>query len=101
MHVVTRKLLRREYDRFNRQHSFQELSGLDPTDVCRRALCHYDASNRWYTLSVWGQELRIVPHRLTIESKSNNKHHLASDMIDALAVGVCRQLGLSHDDRAD
>jgi hypothetical protein len=62
-------------DSIDRIH-FQELSELDPMDVCRRALCHYDASNRWYTLSVWGTELRITPHRLTIESMSNNKHHL-------------------------
>ena len=55
---------------------FQELSELDPMDVCRRALCQYDSSNRCYTLSVWGQELRIAPHRLTIESMSNNKNHL-------------------------
>lgn len=55
---------------------FQKLSELDPRDVCRRALCRYDDANRCYTLSVWGQNFRIAPHRLTIESMRNNKHHL-------------------------
>lgn len=55
---------------------FQELSEQDPIDVCRRALCMYDDVNRIYTLSVWGQEFRIAPHLLTIETMGNSKGHL-------------------------
>lgn len=46
---------------------FQELSEQDPIDVCRRALCSYDDTNKFYSLSVWGEAYKIYPHQFRIE----------------------------------
>ncbi|MBI4620172.1 MAG: DUF3786 domain-containing protein [Desulfobacterales bacterium] len=51
---------------------FQELSEQDPKDVCRRALCKYDEVNKFFTLSVWGDEYVIYPHELKIDRISKN-----------------------------
>lgn len=40
---------------------FQDLSQMDPTDVCRRALCGYDAYQGCYTLFIWGEEYAVFP----------------------------------------
>jgi len=40
---------------------FQELAEQDPKDVCRRTLCKYDDKNKFYTLSVWGDEYAVYP----------------------------------------
>ncbi len=42
---------------------FQDLTGKDPEDVCRRALCSYDINEKCYTLPIWGEEYRIYPER--------------------------------------
>jgi hypothetical protein len=49
---------------------FQELSTRDPEDVCRRAGCRYDRATDRYTVSVWGEDVNIFPHSMTIESAS-------------------------------
>jgi hypothetical protein len=46
---------------------FQELSEQNHIDVCRRALCSYDDTNKFYTVSVWGTLYKIYPHQLRIE----------------------------------
>ena len=46
---------------------FQELAEQDPGEVCQRALCFYDAADRFYGLSVWGTPYRIYPHLGRIE----------------------------------
>ena len=51
---------------------FQELAKQDPVDVCRRALCKYDDMKKFYTLSVWGDEYVIYPHKFKIECISKN-----------------------------
>ena len=51
---------------------FQELAKQDPVDVCRRALCKYDDVKKFYTLSVWGDEYVIYPHKFKIECISKN-----------------------------
>jgi hypothetical protein len=43
---------------------FQELAEQDTKDVCRRALCKYDDENKFYALSVWGDEYAIYPHEV-------------------------------------
>ena len=48
---------------------FKDLAARDPAEVCRRALCRYDASKRRYTVSVWGDVLHIFPHERKIESE--------------------------------
>ena len=40
---------------------FERLAAENPGDVCRRALCRYDAGEKCYTLSVWGDEYAIFP----------------------------------------
>lgn len=42
-------------------HHFEHLARLNPADVCRRALCTYDESNRCYELQLWGKSCRIYP----------------------------------------
>jgi hypothetical protein len=46
---------------------FQDLSEKDPEDVCRRALCRYDRTDRKYNLTMWGADLWIFPFRQAIE----------------------------------
>lgn len=50
----------------------EELAGLNPQDVCRRASCRYDNAKKSYTLSVWGDDFLISPRALSIEPVSNN-----------------------------
>ena len=51
---------------------FQELGEQDPKDVCRRTLCKYDDENKFYTLSVWGDEYAVYPHEFKIDRITNN-----------------------------
>jgi hypothetical protein len=51
---------------------FQELSEQNPKDVCRRTLCKYDDKNKFYTLSVWGDEYAVYPHEFKIDRITNN-----------------------------
>jgi hypothetical protein len=55
---------------------FNELSERDPKDVCRRALCRYDDVNKFYALSVWGDEYGIFPHEFKIDRISKNVQSL-------------------------
>ena len=45
--------------------------------MCKRALCRYDPTENFYTLSVWGEEYKIFPHQLTIEcvNKKTKGYH--------------------------
>lgn len=54
---------------------FQDLAEKDPADVCRRALCRYDEVERKYTVSVWGEDIAIFPHRSIVESMADKPHH--------------------------
>lgn len=51
---------------------FQELAEQNPKDVCRRTLCKYDDKNKFYTLSVWGDEYAVYPHKFKINRITNN-----------------------------
>jgi hypothetical protein len=51
---------------------FQELAEQNPKDVCRRTLCKYDDKNKFYTLSVWGDEYAVYPHEFKIDRITNN-----------------------------
>ena len=50
---------------------FQELAAAAPHDVCRRALCRYDAGNRCYRVSVWGDEYAVCAHESEIRCLEN------------------------------
>ena len=45
---------------------FENLAGLDPEAVCKRALCEYDPGKGCYILSVWGDLFEICPHRFSV-----------------------------------
>ncbi len=49
---------------------FEDLAGEDPDDVCRRALCRYDAEGKRYILEAWGDEYVIDPHQSRIDRLS-------------------------------
>ena len=55
---------------------FQDLSEQDSSVVCRRARCKYDDGNKFYTLSVWGDEYAIYPHDYRIDSLAANDRGL-------------------------
>ncbi len=55
---------------------FQELSALDPREVCNRAICTYDEADRCYAVSVWDHEYRIFPDQSRIDSTSANPERL-------------------------
>jgi len=50
----------------------KELTRQNPEDVCKEALCRYDAAKRCYTLSVWGDEYTIYPYESKIDRISSN-----------------------------
>lgn len=50
---------------------FKELAEAAPQDVCRRALCRYEADHRCYTLSVWGDAYAVYAHRSEIRRLSD------------------------------
>jgi hypothetical protein len=41
--------------------TFDDLSRLDPVEVCARTSSRFDAASRSYTLTVWGEPYRITP----------------------------------------
>jgi hypothetical protein len=61
---------------------FQELSQQNPIDVCRRASCSYDDTNKFYTVSVWGEVYKIYPHQFRIEyaNGGNERFHPYLDL---------------------
>jgi hypothetical protein len=48
---------------------FRELAGLPPSEVCRRAVCSYDAAEKAYTLLVWGDTYAVFPDSRRIECR--------------------------------
>lgn len=46
---------------------FEALAGMDPADVCRRAICRYDEEEPSYRLRAWGEEFIISPRQKRIE----------------------------------
>ena len=64
---------------------FQELSEQNPIDVCRRALCSYDDTNKFYTITVWGEPYKIYPHQFRIE-RLNEGHATADPYLDLFTV---------------
>ncbi len=40
---------------------FRDLAEMDPEDVCRRALCRYNADERCYVVSVWDEAYAVYP----------------------------------------
>lgn len=61
---------------------FADLAALDPKDVCRRALCRYDAGEERYEVPVWGEDYRIFPGR----SKVEGAHRSGPGQYDYLAL---------------
>lgn len=47
---------------------FQDLTKEDPQEVCKRAVCAYDPEAGMYSLSVWGQEYAVYPHRSKVDA---------------------------------
>ena len=54
-------------DTIDHRH-FRDLAAQNPTDVCRRAGCTYDAANGVYAVAVWDDIYRIRPRQRTITS---------------------------------
>jgi len=52
---------------------FRELAGKNPEDICRLALCDYDAKKKDYILSVWGEDYGIYPHDCKITRLRDGK----------------------------
>lgn len=64
---------------------FQKLSGENPREVCKRALCSYDDSERCYTLDIWGEPFRICPDRYSV-SRIRENHEPLHFYFDLFAV---------------
>ena len=52
---------------------FKDLAKMDPANVCRRALCGYDANQGCFTLSVWGKNHCIFPDEFRITRPGDPK----------------------------
>jgi hypothetical protein len=48
---------------------FAELAALSPAEVCKRAGCSFDAEQKAYILSVWGDVYTIFPDQRRIECR--------------------------------
>jgi len=55
---------------------FEQLSTLDPAEVCARASCTYDGANRFYTVAVWDQNYRVYPHLMQVEPAGDGAEKL-------------------------
>ncbi len=53
---------------------FEELAEEKPQEVCKRALCDYDKSNKTYLLTVWGDNFVINPLEKSINNITNNNN---------------------------
>ena len=51
---------------------FKELAEKDPEDLCKRALCTYDAEKGFYSLGIWGDEYQVFPKENKIERVTDN-----------------------------
>ena len=51
---------------------FRELADKNPVDVCRGALCAYDAEKCFYTVTIWGDDYMISPHEQLIKRITSN-----------------------------
>lgn len=77
---------------------FEDLARQNPEEVCRRALCGYDAEQKCYILSVWGDEYAIYPYAFKIERISENfpaPHEYLYIFIINYLLQV-KEIGLSH-----
>ena len=45
---------------------FSQLAAINPQEVCRNALCGYDATDKCFTLSVWNLDYRVYPEEARI-----------------------------------
>lgn len=64
---------------------FQKLGRENPRDVCKRALCSYDGSERSYTVDIWGDRFRICPDRCSV-SRIRENHEPLHFYFDLFAV---------------
>jgi hypothetical protein len=48
---------------------FAELAALSPAEVCKRVCCSFDAEQKAYILSVWGDEYTVLPEQRRIECR--------------------------------
>ncbi len=55
---------------------FQELAEQNPVEVCRRALCYYDDTDKCYRMSIWGVPYEILPLASTIKRKPEGHERL-------------------------
>lgn len=51
---------------------FRELAEKNPVDVCKKALCAYDARNGFYTVSIWGDDYLVSPREHLIKRVTDN-----------------------------
>ena len=52
---------------------YDDLAAEDPTAVCRRSLCRYDAGQRCYSLPVWGDTYAVYPAASRIHRVTSNR----------------------------
>jgi hypothetical protein len=52
---------------------FQELAGMEPAAICRRALCSYDNIKKCYIISAWGSVFQVYPESAEIIDTSGKK----------------------------
>jgi hypothetical protein len=72
---------------------YQNLSGLDPETVCKRALCEYDPVKACYILEVWGDLFEICPQQLSVSypCQSNDRLHAWFDLFAVhYLLGACK-----------
>ena len=56
---------------------FLELIQRNPEDVCRHALCDYDAKTKSYQLSVWGDAYGVYPYESKIICFQDGQHEVS------------------------
>jgi hypothetical protein len=64
---------------------YQNLAGLEPAKVCKRALCEYDPVKACYILEVWGDLFEICPQQFSV-ARLCQRHQPLHAWFDLFAV---------------
>ena len=53
---------------------FKDLADRDPMEICSRTDCTYNDQDRYFTISIWGDDFAIYPHESKITCIGDHSH---------------------------
>ncbi|MGM0424428.1 MAG: DUF3786 domain-containing protein [Thermodesulfobacteriota bacterium] len=70
------------------EQAWSRLQTLDPEDVCRRCLAHYDSSKGEYSICSLGQQIQVQPEQRSISSNSKTGKILVQEFSQLFSLSV-------------